>query len=98
MWEFIKDRNGGTDLICPLLGADKGRMNKDSSLIFSELLYSFLASHTNNFITKDITFIIYPGDISSEFVDLYKIKNIFEIVCNSENIERISIDGDAITL
>lgn len=92
MWEFIRSRNGGEEIVCPLLGARKGRLNFSSSSIFSELLNSALTEMKNGFITKDLSFVLYPGDIKKGLVNLYEIKDIFEIICSAANIDRITYD------
>lgn len=95
MWEFIRQRNGAQELVCPLLGAGRARLNYNSSAIFFELLKSALIAMKNGFITKDLIFVINPDDIKKGNVDLDEVKETFSILCASENLKRMTVEGSA---
>ena len=94
LWEFIKLRNGGTEIICPLLGG-KSRINVNRSAIFYELLNSALITIKSGFITTDLIFVIHPNDIKNGNVDLEDVKNTFRTLCALENLHKITIEGSA---
>ena len=95
MWDYIRNRNGGEEIICPLIGAGKARLNFNSSAIFYELLKSALIAIKNGFITTDLIFIIHPNDIKKGIVDLEEVKSTFKILCGTENLKKITIEGSA---
>lgn len=95
MWEYIRQRSGGEEIICPLLGAGRARLNFNSSAIFCELLKSALIAMKNEFITKNLIFVIYPNDIKRGNVDLDEVKDTFKTLCASENLKRMIVEGSA---
>jgi hypothetical protein len=95
MWEFIRQRNGGEEVICPLLGAGRARLNHNSSAIFCELLNSALIAMKSGFITTDLIFVVQPSDIQKGYVDLDEIKSTFNTLCAYENLNRIIVEGHA---
>jgi hypothetical protein len=95
MWNYIRNRNGGEEIVCPLLGTGKARLNFNSSAIFYELLKSALIATKNDFITTDLIFIIHPNDIKKGLVDLEEVKSTFKILCETENLKKITIEGSA---
>lgn len=95
MWEFIRQRNGGGEIVCPLLGAGRARLNHNTSAIFCELLNSALIAMKDGFITSDLIFIVHPSDIERGYVDLEEIKSTFNTLCATENLKRIIVKGRA---
>ncbi len=95
MWEYIRQRNSGTEIICPLLGAGRARLNFSSSAIFCELLNSALIAMKNGFITTNLIFVIHPNDIKRKNVDLDEVKATFKTLCASENLKRMIVEGSA---
>jgi len=95
MWEYIRQRNDGKEIICPLLGAGRARLNFSSSAIFCELLNSALIAMKNGFMTTDLIFVIHPNDIKRENVDLDEVKDTFKTLCGSENLKRMIVEGSA---
>lgn len=95
MWDYIRQRNGGEEIVCPLLGAGKARLNFNSSAIFYELLKSALIAIKNGFITTDLIFIIHPNDIKKGIVDLEEVKSTFKILCETENLKKMTVEGSA---
>ena len=95
MWEFIRERNGGGEIVCPLLGVGRARLNFNSTAIFCELLNSALIAMKDGFIATDLVFVIDPNDIEKGHVDLVEVKNTFHTLCESENLIRIMVEGSA---
>ena len=95
MWEYIRQRSGGEEITCPLLGAGRARLNFNSSAIFCELLNSALIAMKNEFITTELIFVIHPNDIKRGNVDLDEVKDTFKTLCASENLRRMIVEGSA---
>ena len=95
MWEFIRERNDGGEIVCPLLGVGRARLNVNSTAIFCELLNSALIAMKDGFIATDLVFVIDPNEIVNGHVDLVDVKNTFHTLCASENLIRIMVEGSA---
>lgn len=95
MWEFIRLRNSGDEIVCSLLGVGRARLNFNSSAIFCELLNSALIAMNNGFITNELKFVIHPNDIKKGNVDLDEVKDTFKTLCASENLKRMILEGSA---
>lgn len=89
MWQFIEDRNGGVNLVCPLIGAGRSRLNHSSAALFRELLNSALSAINSGYITNSLTFVVYPNDVKTKQVDIEEFTNIFTTLCELENMQKI---------
>lgn len=98
IWESIRQLNGGTSIICPLIGSGRSRLNFNNTAIFCELLNSALIAMKNGFITNELIFIIHPEDIKTEKVNIDELENILATLCELENLNRMTFEGQALEI
>lgn len=98
IWESIKKFNGGTSIICPLIGSGRSRLNFNNTAIFYELLNSVLIAMKSGFITNELIFMIHPEDIKTEKVNIDELENILTTLCELENLDRMTFAGHALEI
>ena len=95
MWETIRKINSSGAIVCPLLGAGRSRLNFSKTAIFGEILNSALIAMKNGLITNELIFIIHPTDVETETVDVDEMENTLNILCEFENLKRMTFAGQA---
>jgi hypothetical protein len=79
LWEEIRLRGQGTEVVTPILGSDLARTGLPRMALIKLIVMSFIIASKKQFITKRLTVIIHPNDLHS--VNVYELGDFLRSIC-----------------
>ncbi len=79
LWEQVRLIGHGLEVAIPVIGSDLARTNLPRMTLTKLIVISFIAASKKDFVTKNLTVVIYPKDLDS--VDLYALEDFLDSTC-----------------
>lgn len=79
LWQEVRRKCHGTDVAIPIIGSDLSRSGLSRMQLIKLIITSFVLESKQRFISRKLTIMIYPKDLSS--IDFYALKEFLNSVC-----------------
>ena len=87
LWDYISEKGSKGDIVIPLLGTGKGRLDEKREDIFQEIIRSFITSCSSRTYCDKLVVAIYPPDVTAHRIDLNYLKTLLKYSCEYARFE-----------
>ena len=74
LWQYISDQGGYDDLVIPVLGTGRARIQVKMEQMVMEIIKSFIAACSEEKFCKKLTIVIFEGDYIDNSIDLPELE------------------------
>jgi hypothetical protein len=75
LWKFMASRGELGDIVVPVLGTGRGRVNIPRKKMIERIAQSFADASTDRVFARKLSIVIYPGDAENFGVNLFEIRD-----------------------
>jgi hypothetical protein len=79
LWEEIRIRGQGMNVVTPILGSDLARTGLPRMALIKLIVMSFIIASKKQFIARKLTIVIHPNDVHA--VNLYELEDFLRSIC-----------------
>lgn len=90
LWAYLSQCGSKDNLVIPILGTGRGRINLTREQVIKEIVLSFLVSLSVDTYCEQLTICIHPADIKKFNIDITELADFVRLHCSNTNFSKLN--------